>query len=237
MKRYGRFHGSQAEELHHVVRNHVAQCARVVEISAALFHADGFRIRDLHMVYVTSVPYGLEDGIVEAEDHYVLYGLFTEVVIDAVNLILGQHALDLTVQGLGRLEIVSERLLDHHPPPAFIFLVTQANRSQLLDNLREKLGGRGQVKQIIPFGIVFPVGIAEPILEYGICGWISKVPALVVEPLGEPLPSVSPVIFSLQKLGRLIAELLQAQFVVRDAQNREIRRKQFRFDQVLKRRN
>ena len=189
------------------------------------------------MVYVTSVPYGLEDGIVEAEDHYVLYGLFTEVVIDAVNLVFGQHALDLTVQGLSGLEILSKRLLDHHPPPAFIFLVTQASPSQLLDNLREKLGRRSQVKQIIPFGIVFPVYIAEPVLEYGICGWIGKVPALVVEPLGEPLPSVSPVIFSLQESGRLITELFQAQFVVGDAQNREVRRKQFRFDQVIKSRN
>ena len=71
-----------------MVRNHVAQSARGIEVSSTQFHADGFRIRDLHVIDVTAVPDGFEDGIVEAENHDVLDCFLAQVVVDTVNLVL-----------------------------------------------------------------------------------------------------------------------------------------------------
>src|ERR1700694_2374235 len=135
LKRCGGLHGGQAEELHHVVGNHVAQRAGGIEVSAPLFHADGFSIRDLHVVDVTPVPDGFEDGVVEPKHHNILYGLFPQIVIDTVNLIFVQYSFDLAVQSLSGVQIVSERLLDHNAPPPPVLLVRQTGGSQLLGNL------------------------------------------------------------------------------------------------------
>ena len=39
-------------------------------------------------------------------------------MVDPVDLILAEHGTDLLVQGLGRGQVVAERLLDHDPRPA-----------------------------------------------------------------------------------------------------------------------
>src|SRR5579872_4512122 len=122
LKRDGRLHRSQAEQLHDVVGHHVAQGSGVVEIGAAPLYSDRLGIRDLHVIDVAPVPDGLEDGIVEAEDHDVLYGLFAQIVIDAVDLVFLQHAFDVAVQGLGGFQILSEGLLDDDTAPASILL-------------------------------------------------------------------------------------------------------------------
>ena len=80
-----------------MVRDHVAQRSCSFKVGAAPLHADRLGIRDLHVVDVAPVPDGLENRVVEAEDHDVLHGLFAEVVIDAVDLVLEQHALDVAV--------------------------------------------------------------------------------------------------------------------------------------------
>jgi len=57
--------------------------------------------RNLHHVDVAAIPDRLENGVVEPEHHDVLDRLLPQVVIDAVNLIFVQHALDLAIQSLG----------------------------------------------------------------------------------------------------------------------------------------
>ena len=75
------------------------------------------------MIDVAPVPDRLEDGVIEAEDHDVLYGLFAKIVIDAVNLIFLQDCFDFAVQGFGGFNIMSERFFDYNPAPVFILLV------------------------------------------------------------------------------------------------------------------
>ena len=194
LKRCRGLHRGQAEELHHVVRNHVPQCAGSIEVSAALFHADGFSIRDLHMIDVTPVPDGLEDGIVEPKHHNILYGFFPQVVIDTVNLILLHYSFDLAVQRLGRFQIVAERLLDHNAPPPPVLLVRQTGGSQLLDNLAKKLRRGRQIKHVIARGMEFLIQIAESASDSRVGIGICKLPALVVEALREPLRCFSSAI-------------------------------------------
>src|SRR5581483_3728595 len=149
LKRHRRLHGSQAEQLHHVVRNHVTQCARGVEIPAALLDTDSLRIRDLYVIDVPPVPDRLEDRVVETEHEYVLHRLFAEIVIDAVNLVLRQDRLDLPVESARRFQIAPKRLLDYDPPPFPVVLPGQLALSQLLHNRSKKFRGDREIKKII----------------------------------------------------------------------------------------
>ena len=58
--------------------------ARLLEVGAAAFDADGLGDRDLHVVHVLGVPERLEDAVGEPHRHDVLDGLLPEVVVDAV---------------------------------------------------------------------------------------------------------------------------------------------------------
>src|SRR6266851_961255 len=98
---------------------------------------------------IPPVPDGLENSIVEAEYHDVLHRLFSQIVIDAIDLIFLQHILDVAVQRLGRVQIVSKRLFDYHPAPASILLPRKRGCSQLLHNLRKKFGCGRQIEKIV----------------------------------------------------------------------------------------
>src|SRR5437870_6810224 len=91
------FYGGKAEEQHHVLRAFVAHCTRRIEVSTALLYPPCLRIRDLYMIDVTPVPDRLENGVVKPENHDVLYGLLTQVVINAVDLVFAQHTSNLPV--------------------------------------------------------------------------------------------------------------------------------------------
>ena len=88
---------NQAKQLHYVVRDHISQCTRRIEISAPLLDTHRLCIRDLHMVDVTAVPDWLEDGVIETKHHDVLDGFFSQVVIDAIDLLFGKYRFDLPV--------------------------------------------------------------------------------------------------------------------------------------------
>ena len=98
-------------------------------LSACRLVIDSLGIRNLHMIDIPPVPDGFENSIVEAEDHDVLHRLFTQVMVDAIDLILLQNILDLAVQCLRRVEIVSKRLFDYHPAPMSILLPGELSSS------------------------------------------------------------------------------------------------------------
>jgi hypothetical protein len=69
----------------------------VVEAAAAL-DADRLAHRDLHAAHVVAVPHRLEQGVREAEHQQVLDALLAEVVVDAEDALLGEHAVQGVVQ-------------------------------------------------------------------------------------------------------------------------------------------
>src|SRR5260370_31899784 len=62
MERDRRFHCNEAEKLHYVVGNHVAQRARSIKISSTLFDAYSLGIRYLHVVNVAAGPKKPHEG-------------------------------------------------------------------------------------------------------------------------------------------------------------------------------
>src|SRR5207247_3520180 len=72
---------------------------------------------DLHVVNVIAVPKRLEDAVAKTQYEQVLHGVFAEVVIDAVDLLLIENVKDNLIQFPGGSQVASERFLndDAHP--------------------------------------------------------------------------------------------------------------------------
>ena len=80
---------------------------------------------NMHAVDVAAIPDRFEDAVAETKNQNVLNGLFAEVMIDTINLVLAQDFLEFMVKLAGRLEIAAKRLFDHDPPPVIVFLASQ----------------------------------------------------------------------------------------------------------------
>ena len=117
-----------------MVLDHVADRAGGVVIGApAAGHADLLGHGDLHRGDVPAVPDRLEDAVAEPEGQDVLDRLLAQVMVDAVDLALVEHARDVAVQRPGAGQVVAERLLDDDPAPGRFLLpgVDQARLAQV----------------------------------------------------------------------------------------------------------
>ena len=109
----GGFDGDQREQLQQVILEHIAQNACPIVVAAAMLDIDLFGNRDLDMIDVIAIPDRLENRIGEAEEQDVLDGLFTEIMIDTVDLIFLERLMDDVIERLRRTEIVAEGFLDN----------------------------------------------------------------------------------------------------------------------------
>jgi len=69
-----------------MILKHIPEQSGLLKISRPVFYAQGFRYRNLYMVYIPSIPDRLKDGVGKSEHQDVLDGLFTQVVVDTVYL-------------------------------------------------------------------------------------------------------------------------------------------------------
>src|SRR5690606_30875229 len=90
-------HGGETEQLQKMVLHHVTKRTRFVVKIPAPFHTHGFSDGDLHVINVVAVPQGLEQRVGEANGEQVLHGLFAEVMVNAINLILAQDGGEIVV--------------------------------------------------------------------------------------------------------------------------------------------
>ena len=223
-----------------MVLEDVAQGPGILVVLATPLDADVLRHGDLHVVDVTPIPDGFEDAIGKTEHEDVLHRLLSQVVVDAVDLLLGEHRVDRLVESLGALQVVPERLFDHDPLPALARLGDPGS-PQPVDDDGEELGGGRQVKDAVAVG---PSLAIEPVE----LGGQPAVPGSVVErhphigdPLGKALPD-GPIdrLASRILLHRLLhvgAELILSEGRVGDADHAEARRKVAVEGQVIERRH
>ncbi len=141
-----RLHEGEREHLHDVVLHDVAQSpGRLVE-AAPLFDADGLGHSDLDVVDVIARPQGLEDGVGEAQGEYVLDRLLTEVVVDAVYLVLGEDLVQGRVEFARCVAVTAEGLFDHQAGRASRFGLIEAHLAQRFGHPGENLRDGGQVE-------------------------------------------------------------------------------------------
>ena len=69
-----------------MIRNHIAQCAGSIVITAARFNAEPFGNRDLNVVNIVSIPNRFKNAVAEAKNQNVLNGFLAEIMVDAINL-------------------------------------------------------------------------------------------------------------------------------------------------------
>jgi hypothetical protein len=100
-----------------VILQHVAQGTGRVVVAAALLDANRFGDANLHVIDIAPVPDRLENAVAEPERHDVLDGFFSQIVIDAVDLVLLKDATHPTVEGPRRLEVPPEGLFDDDSAP------------------------------------------------------------------------------------------------------------------------
>ena len=123
LKRNRRLHGGHGEQLEEMIWHHVAKRSCGLVKRAAMFHANTLRGGDLHVIHVIAVPERLDDVVGKAKNHHVLYGLFAQIVIDAVNLLFRENLFQLLVELFGRIQIMAKGLFHDNARPAALFLL------------------------------------------------------------------------------------------------------------------
>src|SRR5207245_10476267 len=101
-------HRSETNYLHHMVGNHVTQRSRLIVVTSAFLHSDGFSHRNLYVVDISPVPNRFENSVSETKSQDILNRLLSEIVIDPVNLLLFSNVQELFIQSSCRLQIVTK---------------------------------------------------------------------------------------------------------------------------------
>ena len=147
-----------------MVLDHVAGRADAVVVAGPATKADVLGHGDLHVVDVVGVPDRLEQLVGEAQRQDVLHGLLAEVVVDAEHRLLGEDVVDDLVELARALQVVRERLIDHHPAPNEACFAG-ISRSCLAGIKNELCGGRrlGGIEGVI--GVTVVIGAARSLIH------------------------------------------------------------------------
>ncbi len=81
-----RLHRHQGHHLNQMALNHVSQRAGLFIITRAIFNTQRFGHGDLDVINVISIPQWLQHRIGKTEHHQILYGLFPQIMVNAINL-------------------------------------------------------------------------------------------------------------------------------------------------------
>ncbi len=209
-----RLHGQECDDLQQVVLEHVAdRTDRVVERAPAL-HADLLRHRDLHAADVAPVPDRFEQGVREAEDEEVLDGLLAEVVVDAEDVLLGEHLMQHLVQFERRCEVSTEGLLDDDAAPP-----VETDGRQRLGHGREH---RRRDRHVVDGN--FRLVLVEAVLERLPRRRVGVVALDQVEPIAEPLEHVIVDLLHVlaDRVGGVLPEVVVRPVATGDADDRHL---------------
>src|SRR5262249_15012296 len=106
------------------------------------FDAQGLGDGDLYMVDMGGIPHRLEQGIGEAQSHQILHRFLAEIVIDAIDAMLGENMADRIIDGSCPMEVAPQWLVDHKAR----LLRDELMFSQPLADGPEKIRTDGQIE-------------------------------------------------------------------------------------------
>ncbi len=108
-------------------------------------------------------------------------------MIDAVDLPLAQHLLDVGIQFPSGLQVVAKGLFEDDAPPAAAFLAGQTRLPKLADDFAKEGRGRGQIVEVIVLDVVVAPHLGAQFPQAHIKFRIAHVTGDIVDPLLEPL--------------------------------------------------
>src|SRR5699024_5305837 len=88
-----------------------------------------------------------EHGVREAQRSQVLRRFLSEVMVDPVQLLLGELLSQAVVEPARTLQVVPERFFDDEPRPAAFLRPVQARGAQAVDDVPVRGRWRGRVEQ------------------------------------------------------------------------------------------
>ena len=130
---------------------HVADHAGGFVVRCTSLDADRFGDRHLHMIDIPAVPERLEEPVPEPKYEDILDCLFAEVMIDTIDLVFRQNAVNLFTQCARTAEIMPERFLEDHARPRSFTLVRcdQPRIAERLGDQRKLAGRRREIEKAI----------------------------------------------------------------------------------------
>src|SRR4029077_2984413 len=138
----------------------------MVKIAATPFNAHRLSHCNLYVIDVSAVPDGLEDSVGKKESHNFLDSLFSEIVVDPVNLVLFGHLAQLQVESFGRFQVVTEGFFNNDPAPILAPLFHQSRGRQLLHDGPEIIGGSGQIIEVVLLSGVIAINLRQELLQW-----------------------------------------------------------------------
>jgi hypothetical protein len=144
-----------------MILDHVAQSAGPFVVRGTPLDAHGFSSSDLHVIDVAAVPNRLEHAVAEPEHHQVLNGFFSEIVVDAKNLILVEVVVELDVELARAAQVCAERFLDDDPAPCGLIGFGESSLTQPVD---DGAVDRWRNREVVEHA-VGPVELLEPRLQ------------------------------------------------------------------------
>ena len=70
-----------------MILHHIADGSCFFVVACAAFQTKVFCHRDLNAVDIAAVPDWFKDAVGQTKDQYILYSLFAEVMVDAIDLL------------------------------------------------------------------------------------------------------------------------------------------------------
>jgi len=185
------------------------------------------------MVDMIAIPERLEDAVGETEHHDVLNRFFPKIMINAINLIFGQHTEKFVIERLRGRQVGAERLLYDYAAPLIFLLVGQPGTAQLFHDHGKYLRWRCQIKQAVAAGVVLRVDLGQELFEFGISLRVIEFALKIEHAFAEPFP----VGIYRRFRANLAAEGLIVAVASGDANDGELLRQQSGFAKVVERRN
>jgi hypothetical protein len=165
--------------LKQVVLHHVAHGAGGFVVAPAPFHAERLCRRDLNVIDIVTIPHGFERAVGELKSEEILHDLFTQKIIDAVDIILMEATSNVGVESARRCEVVPEWLLDDDARPAstgrFVSLTGEFRGAEALHDRRTQRRRSGEIKEPPPAGARAAINHLQPARQFRIAPQVTAV--------------------------------------------------------------
>ena len=190
-----------------MVLNHVAKGTGGVVISAAAaFHAEVFRTGDLDVADVFAVPEWFKNRVGEAQDHEILGGFLTEVMVDPVGILLLKGGVDHFVEMAGGGEIGAEGFFHDDARPAAVGRLIETGVLEVDQDVIKEIRSGGDVEQAVALAPARGVDLVERFGKAAVAIGIGELCLMVVHVFDEGIPHG----FIMAGAGDLAVDLFQS---------------------------